>query len=158
MTRRILFLLLAAAVAAPAQKYDGPRPPKKDLPYLKHASNLVATEDVVAREDKKNNGTLYTIAGANSPAVTPLATPILLIQADKISPDKLSLYKLDVKGDHRDILVKPSKESPAIRLEVDKVSPDNIWKIEVDESLEPGEYCLTVDGDSSNQAFCFRVR
>ncbi len=158
MPRRILFLLLAAAFAAPAQKYDGPVPPKRDLPYLKHASNLVPTEDVVAKEDTRSNGSLYTIPGANSPAVTPLAAPILLIKADKIPPEKLSLYKLDTKSDHREIFISPKKESPAIRMEAAKVSSENIWKLEVEESLAPGEYCLTVDGDSSNQAFCFRVR
>ncbi len=158
MPRRILFLLLAAAFAAPAQKYDGPRPPKKDLPYLKHASSLVPTEAVVAKEDQRSNGSLYTIAGANSTVVTPLASPIFLIQADKMAPEKLSLYKLDVKSDHREIFVNPKKQSPAIRMEATKVSSDNIWKLEADESLEPGEYCLTVDGDASNQAFCFRVR
>jgi hypothetical protein len=158
MPRRFLLLLLAAAFAAPAQKYDGPIPPKKDLPYIRHAANLVPTEDVIAREDKKNTGSLYTIAGPNSSAVTPLAAPIFIIQVDKILPDKLSLYKLDSKPDHREILVNPKRESPAIRLEVNKLTADNIWKIETDESLDPGEYCLTIDGDSSNQAFCFRVR
>ena len=44
MMRRIVLLLSAAALAAFAQKYDGPRPPKPDLPYLKHASELVPTE------------------------------------------------------------------------------------------------------------------
>jgi hypothetical protein len=157
MPRRILLLLLAAAIL-PAQKYSGPVPPKKDLPYLKHASNLVPTEFVTAKEDKKNNGSLYTIAEANSSAVTPLASPIFLMQADKIAPEKLSLYKLDSKSGHREILVNPKKQSPAIRMTADKVSADNIWKLEVEESLEPGEYCLTVDGDAGNQAFCFRVR
>jgi hypothetical protein len=158
MPRRILFLLLAAAFAAPAQKYSGPVPPKKDVPYLKHAANLVPTEDVVAKEDTKSNGSLYTIAGANSSAVTPLASPILLIQADKIQPEKLSLYKLDAKSDHREIFINPKRQSPAIRMTADKVSSENIWKLEVEESLEPGEYCLTIDGDASNRAFCFRVR
>ena len=44
MNRRIVLVALAACWAASAQKYDGPRPPKADIPYLKHASELVATE------------------------------------------------------------------------------------------------------------------
>ena len=112
MPRRILFLLLAAAFAAPAQKYDGPRPPKKDIPYIKHASNLIPTEDVIAKEETKSNGSTYIIEGANSPAVTPLAAPIFLMQADKIAPEKLSLYKLDTKSDHREIYISPKKDSP----------------------------------------------
>jgi hypothetical protein len=159
MPRRILFLLIAAAFAATAQNYDGPRPEKKDLPYLKHATNLVPTEVVIAKEDsKRSSGSLYTIEGANSTAATPLAAPVFLIQVDKIAPEKLSLYKLDSKAGHREIFITPKKSVTAIRLEIDKVSSDNIWKIEVSDSLEAGEYCLTVDGDSSNQAFCFRVR
>ncbi len=154
----MLLLLVAAVFTVPAQKYDGPVPPKKDLPYIKHAATLVPTEAVVAKEESKSNGSLYTIAGANSTAVTPLAAPIFIIQVDKIPPERLSLYKLDSKSDHREILVNPKKQSPAIRLEVNRISSDNIWRIEADESLDPGEYCLTVDGDSSNQAFCFRVR
>jgi hypothetical protein len=44
MFSRLVPLLFAAALTVSAQKYDGPRPPKPDLPYLKHASNLVPTE------------------------------------------------------------------------------------------------------------------
>ena len=33
-----------------ADKYDGPRPPKPDIPYLLHANHLVETEICEARE------------------------------------------------------------------------------------------------------------
>ena len=35
--------LFAAALFA-AEKYSGPTPPKTDVPYLVHASNLIETE------------------------------------------------------------------------------------------------------------------
>lgn len=155
MNRRILLLFLAAVCTALAQKYNGPRPPKPDLPYLKHADNLVATEASQAVEQKqKKDDVLYVVEGAGSPARTPLASPVFLIQADKVSPDKLGLYKLEVKGGHREILFGPKKQPRAIRLDVTRLD-GNLYKIEVDETLDPGEYSLSPEG--SNQVFCFQV-
>lgn len=155
MIRRILPLLLAAACAASAQKYNGPRPPKPDLPYLKHADNLVATEASKAVEEKqKKDDILYVVEGANSPARTPLASPVFLMLADQLSPDKLGLYRLDVKGNHREIVFGPKKQPRAIRIDVTRVE-GNLYRIEVGESLDPGEYSLSPEG--SNQVFCFQV-
>lgn len=154
MLRQLAPLLLALAACAAAQKYDGPRPPKPDLPYLKHASNLVPTEAAQAKEQKQKNDTLYIVEGANSPARTPLASPIFLFQADKIVPDKFGLYKLDVKGGHREILFGAKKQPKPILIEVTHLD-GNLYKIEVDDSLDPGEYSLSPEG--SNQVFCFAV-
>jgi hypothetical protein len=155
MKRRTLLFLLAALCPAFAQKYDGPRPPKPDLPYLKHANNLVPTEPSDAKEEKQKKGDiLYTIAGANSTAKTPLASPIFLLESDKLLPDRLGLYKLDVKNGHREILFGEKKQPKPIRLEVSKVA-GNLYRIEVSDSLEPGEYSLSPQ--DSNQVFCFEV-
>jgi|SRR5689334_3039774 hypothetical protein len=155
MMRRIVLLLSAAALVAFAQKYDGPRPPKSDLPYLKHASELVPTEAGQAKEEKqKKEDILYVVEGAASSARTPLASPIFLIVADKITPDRLGLYKLEVKNGHREILFGPKKSPKPIRIEVSRLS-GNLFKIEVEESLEPGEYSLSPA--DSNQVFCFQV-
>lgn len=157
MTRTILILFGGLSCAAFAQKYDGPRPPKADVPYLKHADNLLATEVIVAKQETRKDDTVYVIPGAASPARTPLASPILLIQADKIVPDKLQLFKLEAKNGNREILFSHKKKQAAapIRIEITKLSSDNVYKIEVDESLENGEYSLSPDG--SDQAFCFQV-
>src|SRR5689334_6788614 len=121
MMRRILLLFAAAALAAYPQKYDGPKPPKPDLPYLKHASELVATEAGQAKEEKqKKEDTLYIVDGAASSARTPLASPIFLMIADKIVPDRLGLYRLEVKGGHREILFGPKKSPKPIRIEVSR--------------------------------------
>jgi hypothetical protein len=155
MMRRILPLFAAAVYVASAQKYDGPVPPKADLPYLKHASTLVPTEDAEAKEQKgKKDDVTYLIAGANSSAKTPLASPIFLMQADKIAPDKLGLYRLDTKSDHREIVFSQKKQPRPIRIEVNRVS-GNLYRIEVDESLDPGEYSLSPEG--SSRVFCFQV-
>lgn len=155
MLGRILWLSLAAVFAAAAQKYDGPRPPKPDLPYLKHAANLIPTEAVMAKEEKKKDDTIYVIDGANSSAKTPLAAPIFLMQADKLAPDKLALYKLEIKDGRREISFPAKKPPQAIRIVVTRLTSDGLWKIEVDESLDPGEYSLSPEG--SDQTFCFQV-
>ena len=85
MRIRCLALCLAAAFAASAQKYTGPLPPLPDVPYLKHADSLVATEVLEAKEEKgKKDDLIYVVAGATSSARTPLASPIFLLQADKL--------------------------------------------------------------------------
>ena len=155
MLRRIVWLGFAVALAASAQKYDGPRPPKPDLPYLKHADNLIPTEAVTAKEEKKKDDSTYTIDGASSSAKTPLAAPIFLMQANSIAPNRLQLFRFDVKNGHRQLFFPAKKPPQAIRIVVTRLSADGIWKIEVDESLEPGEYSLSPEG--TNQAFCFQV-
>jgi hypothetical protein len=160
MIRRILPLLLAAAVAAsaqkanPAPKYSGPVPPKPDLPYLKHADNLVPTEAVDVQVEKKKDETTYIMPGPASSARTPLAAPIFLYQSDKYPADHLGLYKLESKNGRRQIIASPKKPLQAIRIVVSHLT-GNLYKIEVDESLETGEYALSPEGP--NIAFCFQV-
>jgi len=155
MLRRLVWLGFAVALAAPAQKYDGPQPPKPDLPYLKHADNLIPTEAVVAKEEKKKGDSTYIVSGANSSAKTPLASPIFVMKADSVLPDHLQLFKFEVKNGHRELFLPARKPPKPIRIVVTRLSADGVWKIEVDESLEPGEYSLSPDG--TNQAFCFQV-
>jgi len=160
MIRRILPLLLAAAFAASAQKtssaqkYNGPVPPKPDLPYLKHADSLVPTEAVDVQEEKKKDEITYIMLGQASSARTPLAQPIFLFQAGKFAADHLGLYKLESRNGHREITASPKKPLQAIRIVVSHLT-GNLYKIEVDESLEAGEYALSPEGP--NVAFCFQV-
>ena len=155
MLRRIVWLGFAVALAASAQKYDGPRPPKPDLPYLKHADNLIPTEAAVAKEEKKKDDVTYILDAASSSAKTPLASPIFLMKSVNVVPGNLQLFKFDVKNGRRELFF-PAKKSPQpIRIVVTRLSADGVWKIEVDESLEPGEYSLSPEG--SNQVFCFQV-
>jgi hypothetical protein len=154
MLARLALLLVALASPGAAQKYDGPRPAKPDLPYLKHASNLVPTEAGQAKEEKQKNDTLYIVEGAGSTARTPLASPIFLFVSEKIVPEKLGLYRLDVKSGRREILFGPKKQPKPILIEV-KHLDGNLYRLEVSESLDPGEYSLSPEG--SNQVFCFAV-
>jgi hypothetical protein len=50
---------------------------------------------------------------------------------------------------------KKKQTAKPIRIDVMKLSSDNIYQIEVNDSLEKGEYSLSPDG--SNQVFCFQV-
>jgi hypothetical protein len=154
MLRRTLLLAFAVVLTATAQKYAGPHPPKADLPYLKHADNLIPTEAAEAKEEKKKDDILYIVDGANSSAKTPLASPIFLLQAAKLAPDHLQLFKLDSKSDRREILFSPKHPPKAIRVVVTRLGSD-LYRIEVDESLDPGEYSFSPEG--SNQVFCFQV-
>ena len=95
-----------------AEKYSGPVPPKPDIPYLLHASTLVETEVANAQQGKKSDQ--YTISGASSPARTPLAEPIFIIDARQIQPETFELYRLDVKGGNREVSLE--RQPPARRI------------------------------------------
>ena len=155
MLRRCLFTIVCAT-ALLAQKYSGPQPEKPDLPYLVHADNLVATEASEAKEESRKDEIVYAINGATSPAATPLSSPVFIIRAEQLAPDKLEIYKLAVKNGRREVLFSRKKKQTAKAVRA-TVSPlgDNLYKLEVDESLEKGEYSITPSG--SNQVFCFRV-
>lgn len=150
-------MLLAVAVALPGEPYDGPKPPKPDIPYLKHADNLVETEVTEAKEQNRKDDLIYVVSGASSTARTPLASPIFIFQSDKLEPEKLQLYKLEVKNGSREVVFSHKKKQIAmpIRLEVTRLGSGNLYKLEVDDTLPDGEYSLTPDG--SNQVFCFEV-
>jgi hypothetical protein len=150
--------LVALTQAGLAQKkYSGPRPPKPDIPYLLHADNLIATEVGEAREEKKKNETIATVAGASSPVKTPLAEPIFLLEGAKIDPGQLELWKLESKGGSRHLVVpdKPKKNGPRPQRLVVTRLDDTLYRVEVNEVLENGEYSLSPRG--SNQVFCFQV-
>lgn len=159
--RKTLALSFVLALTAFAEKYSGPKPPKPDVPYLVHADNLVETEVLEAKEQKgkgkgKKDTMAYIVAGANSTAKTPLASPIFLIQSENVAADKLQLYRLDVKDGHREVTARKGKlTTQPVILNVTPLGNDNLFRIEVDQTLKPGEYALTPEG--SNQVFCFAV-
>jgi hypothetical protein len=158
----ILMLALLSASAGQSQKgglpaYNGPKPPKTDLPYLLHATKLIATEPGEAKESKRKDDTVYTLPGAASSVKTPVPEPIFILAADKLLPDKISMWKMQPKGSQRELLVegKPGRNATRpVRLTVTKLV-DNIYKLEVSEPIEDGEYVLSPDG--SNQVFAFTV-
>jgi hypothetical protein len=165
MNRRLFFQSLAVFPALssrnlPAQsKYTGPRPPKADVPFLLHATNMVETEQAEASEEKRKNDTAYVVNGASSPARTPLAEPIFLLDAKKIIPEKLQLYKLEAKNGKREVVFPPpnKRKKDGVRplhLSYRRLA-EGLFRIEANEFLSEGEYALTPEG--SNQVFLFQV-
>lgn len=158
MCRKPIFLFcLAAGWLGGADKYDGPVPPKPDVPYLLHARNLVETEIGQAREESRKNETSFIIAGASSPARSPLSEPIFIVDARQISPERMELYRLEVKNGNREVSLSSKARrgsSHAFHLMVTKLA-DHLYKVEVDEPLENGEYALSPSGD--NRVFCFAI-
>jgi hypothetical protein len=154
--RKWLPIVLLCAWPLLAQKYTGPRPAKADLPYLMHADDLIPTESAEAKQEDRKNDVTYVIPGANSSARTPLASPAFLILTDQLQADRLQLFKLQSKGSQREVLIRRKKKLMArpIRLNVTRLE-ENLYKVEVDEILENGEYSLTPA--DSNQVFCFQI-
>ena len=155
--RSFLLFVAAACVFSGADKYTGPRPSKPDLPYLLHADRLVPTEVGEAREDNRKNEMVYMIPGASSSARTPLAEPILIMEAQKISPDRMEMYKLDVRNGNREVSISQKRRKGSSRPIHVLVTPltAKLYRIEADEPLENGEYALSPDG--TNQVFCFQI-
>ena len=100
---RVILIAMACLGAAWAQSYVGPKPARPDLPYLRHATQLIALEVAEAREEKRKEGTAYVSAGAASPTRTPMAEPVFLFESKSIPAEKLTLYKLDVKASNREV-------------------------------------------------------
>ena len=150
------FLAFALAAALPAQsRYDGPRPEKADLPYLLHARTLVETEPGEAVMSTDKRFTVYTVAGAASAVKTPVPEPIFLFKSERINADRLSLYKMTVERGSRVIRFpeRPGKNTPKPVFLMVTPLEKGLFKVEVNEPIEDGEYCLTPDGE--NIVFCF---
>ena len=148
-------LIFAGAGIAWTADYTGPRPPKPDMLYLVHADNLIPTESGEAKEEGKGGNSKYTMPGAASPARTPLAEPIFILQSDKLPPESIELYKFDVKGGRREVDLSGGRGSAkALHLAVTRLER-GLYRIEADEVLDNGEYVLSPMG--SNRVFCFEI-
>ena len=151
-------LLLLALPLIGQQKYDGPKPEKEDLPYIVQADNLIPTDAGRAKEQKgKKDEITYTVSGPAAKARTPLASPIFLLKTKEIVPEKISLYRFEVKNGNREIMFRSGKRSknpePA-HLNIRRLA-EGLYRIEVSDSLSNGQYSLSPEG--SNDVFCFEV-
>ena len=87
----------------------------------------------------------------------PLAEPIFIIEADKIQPSSLELYKFEVKNGHREVTMvqRRTRGGPKpLRLTVTKLD-GKLYRVEADEQLENGQYGISPN--TSNSVFCFEV-
>ena len=140
----------------------GPKPDKKDVPYLVHANTLVQTEVTKPSAEDTPEGSRYTVPGETSLARTPLALPIFLLDASEIRPEKVRLIRLTARSGHREALLlkrpgPPSlseKSDAPILLTVTNLG-GGLYRFETVNEVENGEYALNVAG--TNQFFCFTV-
>lgn len=146
---------LAAVAVAMAQKYAGPVPPKADIPYIKQASDLIATEAAEAKEEKAGTGSRYIVAGAASPVRTPLSLPVFIVKADQLAAGQLQLYKMESKEGHREYVVGGANPPDVLHMDATKVSETGVWRVAVSDPLDAGEYVLFAGG--GKQVFCFQV-
>jgi hypothetical protein len=155
---RFAIVLTTCTTLFAAEKYTGPRPPKADVPYLMHADNLVETEVGKAKSDERKDTVVATIPGASSPVKTPLSEPIFLLKTDKLLVDKIQAYRLQpTKNGQREVVINAKNlknVQRSLHLQVTKLD-DKLYRIELDEFLENGEYSLSPDG--SDDTFSFQV-
>jgi len=86
-----------------------------------------------------------------------MAEPIFVIESDKIQPQSLELYKLDVKNGHREVTmaVKRTRGGPKpLRLSVTRLDK-GLYRVEADQEIENGQYAISPNG--SDTVFCFEV-
>jgi hypothetical protein len=156
-TLAALALVLAALPAAAQKKYTGPRPPKPDALFLIQGGNLLPVETGEARESQGKNETNYAVDGAASQTKTPIPEPVFLFQSDKINPERLSLFRMETKGGQRTLSLPadPRRRKDNSRPLFILVTPleNRLFKVEVNEPLDNGEYCLSPEG--TNTVFCF---
>lgn len=156
MNSRLLACALLLTIGIPAQeRYNGPPPPKKDLPYLLQAGNLVETELGMAEPHDEGAAVVYVIPGANSTAKTTLTSPSFIIDTSQIPPESLQLYRVESTGGHRQIsFPKRGKPPSPVPMVITRLG-GSLFKLDPANDLPKGEYSLTPQG--SNAVFCFAV-
>jgi hypothetical protein len=159
MTRRTVlrsFPVFLSAVASAQDKYAGPKPANKDVPYLLHGEKLIATEVQKASQSHSKAGDVFFVTGTTSPARTPLAEPIFLFAPDHFRAEQLGLFRFEVRNGRREVVIsgkhRKEDEERVFHLSLRHLDED-LFRIEVSEALDPGEYALSPEGD--NTAFCF---
>ncbi len=152
-----LLVLLAGALAW-SDEPSLPVPSKTDLPYLLMAGSIVPTDAAEAQEDhggkKKKAETTYTVPGEHAKARTPLTSPVFVLKQDSLDVQRLEIYAFEVKNGHREVTFSTGKAVRPFTLTIKKLD-EAFYRMEVNESLPPGEYAITPSG--SNQVFCFSV-
>ena len=157
MRLKLLLPLAVGLSLMAADSYTGPKPPKRDIPYLLHANHLVETEIGEAREQGGKKDTSFVIPGATSPAKTPLSEPIFIMESNQLSPEQIELYRLEVKNGQREVVLTQRRrhsDAGPFHLMVTRLG-EKLYKIEVDEPLQNGQYSLSPNG--SNRVFCFEI-
>ena len=92
---------------------------------------------------------------AGSWAASDCFTSASFLPTDKLAADKIQAYNLQVKNGNRELVVGAKKSrniSRPIFVQVTRLA-DRLYQIEIDQTLENGEYCLSPDGENTTFAF-----
>ena len=169
MTRRIFFSilrggavgLLAAQPLLAIDKYDGPRPRKKDVLYVVHADNLTGDGGGNGKPNLRISDVNHLFGpGAASASSHTTGRAHLLMAPDENHPGQLGVCidsmsgtageRFCITGKKRRLSLKQFSRHLSLRsLE------HGLTRIEASEPLDPGEYSISPEG--SNTAFCFSV-
>ena len=156
MTRRHIACALLLSIGVFAQeRYNGPAPPKKDLPYLVRGDDLVETESGIAQPRDDAGQTTYIIPGANSTVKTPRVSPSIVVDVSQIDLQSLQLFRLESKDGHREIVFPKRGKGPRPIPMVTTRLGGSLFKLDPADDLPKGEYSLTPQ--ESNAVFCFAV-
>ena len=133
-----------------------PNPPKPDIPYIIHGSQIFELERAEAQAQESKNELRYWISGSAATIKTPLAAPEFLIDSQQLDPRDLKLYGFDVVKGRRELLFRKKKKVVAepYFLHLDGIEA-RVVRIRINASLAPGQYGLTPDGQ--NSVFTFSV-
>lgn len=153
---KFALLIFAASLAMAQSKYTGPKPDKVDIPYLKHANTLIPLESNEAKEEMRKDQQWAVVKGTASTVRTPLAEPYFIMEQAKIDAKQFELFRVDAKNGQRELMLGTKKKggNKPIRIMVSPLG-ERLYRIDVNETLENGEYCLSPQG--SNVVFCFQV-
>jgi hypothetical protein len=78
------------------------------------------------------------------------------VDARKLEPERMELYKLEVRGGNREVTISGKRKGSGrpLHLAVTRLE-GHLYKVEVDEPLENGQYAISPAGE--NRVFCFEV-
>ena len=153
----VLAAMLAFAAFGQEDRYTGPKPPKPDTPFLLHASKLVELDVATAEQSERKGDTIVTVPGTAAKAQTPMPEPIFIMTSEKIQPEKFDMFRMTIKGGARELVISQKQKRDSarpVRLTAKKLD-GNLYRLEVQEFMENGEYCMSPQG--SNTVFCFAV-
>ncbi len=144
----VLGFFLLALLAQPLiaqKKYAGPRPPKADVPFLQTLDKLTELESGMANQSEAKDSMVFTVDGAGSAVKSPMPEPIFLFQAEKLNPERLSLYKMTVANGKRTLTFptgKRAKNAPKPVYFLVTPLDGSLFKIEVNRIHRSGRVLL----------------
>jgi hypothetical protein len=76
------------------------------------------------------------------------------MKEDTMAVERLAVYPFEIKNGRREVTFSHKKQLKPYTLTLKKLS-DALYRLEVDQSLPPGEYAITPNG--ADEVYCFAV-